>query len=364
MKKHFAGFFSFLFLLSFPFTQARACTTFCLVGKGEVLFGGNYDFDIGDGLIFTNKRGVAKTAQLGDSSKPAKWVSKYGSVTFNQFGRENPHGGMNEMGLVVQLMWLVETEYPKDDARPTLGTQEWIQYLLDTSATTAEAIRNAESVRIVSEVGVKLHYLVSDKMGSTASIEFLNGKLVVHSGTQLKVSTLTNNTYDESLNYAKTTPIEKVKTDGSFDRFTRAAERTRQFERQPKTQQEAIDYAFNILSDVEQKGYTSRIGKTQWSIVYDQKRGKIYFRTLQNPQIRSIDTRAFEYACGTPVKMFDVNTKESGDVTMKFTNYTRKANRDLIERSFNGTDFLKDVPPAARFYFASYPESFTCTAAK
>ena len=364
MKKHFAGFFSFLFLLSFPFTQARACTTFCLVGKGEVLFGGNYDFDIGDGLIFTNKRGVAKTAQLGDSSKPAKWVSKYGSVTFNQFGRENPHGGMNEMGLVVQLMWLVETEYPKDDARPTLGTQEWIQYLLDTSATTAEAIRNAESVRIVSEVGVKLHYLVSDKMGSTASIEFLNGKLVVHSGTQLKVSTLTNNTYDESLNYAKTTPIEKVKTDGSFDRFTRAAERTRQFERQPKTQQEAIDYAFNILSDVEQKGYTSRIGKTQWSIVYDQKRGKIYFRTLQNPQIRSIDTRAFEYACGTPVKMFDVNTKESGDVTAKFTNYTRKANRDLIERSFNGTDFLKDVPPAARFYFASYPESFTCTAAK
>ena len=36
------------------------------------------------------------------------------------------------------------------------------------------------------------------------------------------------------------------------------------------------------------------------------------------------------------------------------------ANRDLIERSFHGTDFLKDVPPAARFYFASYPESFTC----
>jgi len=362
VKKHFAGFFSVLFLLSFPFTQARACTTFCLVGKGEVLFGANYDWNIGDGLIFVNKHGVVKTAQVGDSSKPAKWVSKYGSLTFNQYGRENPTGGMNEMGLVVQLMWLDETEYPKDDVRPTLGTQEWIQYVLDTSATTDEAIKNAENVRIISEV--KLHYLVSDKTGSTASIEFLNGKLVAHSGTQLKVSTLTNNTYDQSLNYAKTTSSEKAKTDGSFDRFTRAAERTRQFERQPRTQQEAVDYAFNVLSDVEQKGYTSTTSKTQWSIVYDQKRGKIYFRTLQNPQIRSIDTRVFAYRCGTPVKMFDVNTKESGDVTAKFTNYTRKANRDLIERSFNGTGFLKDVPPAARFYFASYPESFTCTAAK
>lgn len=362
MKRHFAGLFSLLFLLSFSLIQARACTTFCLVGKGEVLFGGNYDWNIGDGLIFTNKRGVAKTAQVGDSPKPARWVSKYGSVTFNQYGRENPTGGMNEMGLVVQLMWLDDTEYPKDDARPTLGTQEWIQYLLDTSATVAQAIRNAEGVRIVSEV--KLHYLVSDKTGTTASIEFLNGKLVAHSGTQLKVSTLTNNTYDESLNYAKTTPIEKARTDGSFDRFARAAHRTKQFERQPKTQQEAVNYAFDILSDVKQKGYNSTTSKTQWSIVYDQKRSKIYFRTLQNPQIRSIDTKAFEYVCGTPVKMFDVNVKESGDVTAKFTNYTRKANRDLIERSFNGTDFLKDIPAAARFYLASYPESFACAVAK
>ena len=361
MKKKVVAILSFLFLLGCPFTQARACTTFCLVGRGEVLFGANYDFDIGDGLIFVNKRGVAKTAQLGDSSRPAKWVSRYGSISFNQFGRENPTGGMNEMGLVVQLMWLDQTEYPKD-GRPTVGTQEWIQYVLDISATTLEALRNAETVRIVSEV--KLHYLVSDKTGSTASIEFLNGKLVVHSGAQLKVSALTNNTYDESLNYAKTTPIGKATTDGSFDRFTRAAEKTRSFENQPGTQQEEIDYAFNILSDVRQKGYTSTTSKTQWSIVYDQKRGKIYFRTLANAQIRSIDARAFEYACGTPVKMFDVNATESGDVTAKFTNYTRKANRDLIERSFNGTDFLKDLPPAARFYLASYPESFPCAATR
>jgi len=81
------------------------------------------------------------------------------------------------MGLVVEQMWLADTEYPKDDSRPTLGTQEWIQYLLDNSATTAEALKNIAGVRIISE-DVKVHYLVSDKAGSTASVEFLKGKLM------------------------------------------------------------------------------------------------------------------------------------------------------------------------------------------
>src|SRR3954447_7687828 len=145
---------SLLFVLCFAVGQALACTTFCLRGSGEVLFGRNYDFTIGDALIFVNKRGFSKTATVGDSRNPAKWIAKYGSVTFNQFGRENPTGGMNEMGLVVEQMWLSDTEYPKVDARPAVGTQEWIQYLLDNSATTAEAIKNAEGVRIESEVKV------------------------------------------------------------------------------------------------------------------------------------------------------------------------------------------------------------------
>ena len=342
----------FLLVVCFPVNESLACTTFCLKHNGEVLFGRNYDFEIGDALIFANKRGVAKTASIGDSPNSAKWVSRYGSITFNQFGRENPNGGMNEMGLVVEEMWLDETEYPKDDSRPTLGTQEWIQYLLDQSATTAEALRNAAAVRIIDFV--KVHYLVSDKAGNTASVEFLKGKMVVHTGDQLAVPTLTNNTYEESLSYAKHTDPEKAKSGTSLDLFTRAAHKTEEFEKQALSERQAVAYAFEVLSDVAQKNWT------QWSIVYDQKRGKVYFRTLQSPSIKSIDMKAFDYSCGTGVKMFDMNAKDLGDVTAKFTNYTRKANRDLIERSFSGTDFLKDVPAQLRNYVAAYPESFTC----
>src|SRR5206468_3031917 len=198
-------------LLCLFLNQTFACTTFCLVGKGEVLFGRNYDWTIGDALVLVNKRGVAKTATIIDSDNGAKWISKYGSVTFNQYGRENPTGGMNEAGLVVEVMWLAETEYPKEDARPTVGSQEWVQYQLDTSATVREAIRNARRVRIASVV--KIHYLISDRAGNAATFEFLNGRLVIHTGARLAVSTLTNDTYEKSLSYARRIDVTKATSD-------------------------------------------------------------------------------------------------------------------------------------------------------
>ncbi|MET0752935.1 MAG: linear amide C-N hydrolase, partial [Pyrinomonadaceae bacterium] len=202
---------------------------------------------------------------------------------------------------------------------------------------------------------------VNDKNGNSATIEFLDGKLVAHTGDNLPVSTLANDRYDKSLSYAKATQAlggsqEVPQTANSLDRFTRAAQRTKEFEKAGKTEQEALAYAFAILTNVAQKG------ATQWSIVYDQKRGKVYFRTMQSASIKSVDVKSFDYTCGSAVKMLDINSKETGDVTSKFIDYTRAANRDLIERSFGGTDFLKNTPAATKDYLAEYPESFACAA--
>jgi choloylglycine hydrolase len=255
-------------------------------------------------------------------------------------------------------MWLAETEYPKDDPRPAVGSQEWIQYQLDTAATVGEVINNAGKVRITSEV--KIHFLVSDRAGNAATVEFLGGKLVVHAGGQLAVPTLTNDTYDESLSYAKQVDARKAASDDSLDRFARAAQKTREFGKRPRDEREAAAYAFEILGDAAIKDPGST--RTQWSIVYDQGRGQIYFRTLLSPQIKMVDAKAFDYSCAAPVKIFDINAKEGGDVTAKFSVYTRKANRDLIERTFTATDFLKDVPAQVRDLAASYPEEFPCIA--
>jgi len=58
MKKASATFLLWGLLASLSFTPTFGCTTFCLKNKGEVLFGKNYDWNIGNGLsifIFTNR---------------------------------------------------------------------------------------------------------------------------------------------------------------------------------------------------------------------------------------------------------------------------------------------------------------------
>ena len=97
-------------------------------------------------MVLVNPRGVAKTSVLERS--PASWVARYGSVAFNQYGKDSPAGGVNEKGLVVEVMDLDETRYPPPDSRPAVGPLEWVQHLLDTSASVDEALRAAKRVRI------------------------------------------------------------------------------------------------------------------------------------------------------------------------------------------------------------------------
>src|SRR5687767_12015985 len=133
--------FAVVFIAGLITSEALACTTFCLKNRGEVLFGKNYDWMIGDGMLFVNKRGMSKIS--AEDVNPARWVSKYGSVTFNQYGWESPSGGMNEAGLVIELMWLDDTEYPTGAEVPAIDVLEWIQFNLDTAATTDEVVKNA-----------------------------------------------------------------------------------------------------------------------------------------------------------------------------------------------------------------------------
>lgn len=174
-------------------------------GSRPCHFAKNYDWNIGYGLILINKRGVAKKSASGQPENRASWMSRYDSLTFNQYGREFPSGGINEAGLAVELMWLDDAEYPADPRIPSFGTLEWIQYQLDQHATVKDVVASASRVCIASEV--KLHYLVADRSGNTASIEFLNGKLVSNSGKTMPFRVLTNDPYERSLQFLATRRI-------------------------------------------------------------------------------------------------------------------------------------------------------------
>src|SRR3954452_5045066 len=149
------------FLLCIIAKVSVACTTFVIDKDGHIVFGRNYDWISGAGIVHTNQRGLYKTSMKGNDGGTIGWVSKFGSITFNQYGKEFPTGGMNEKGLVVELMWLNEGSYLAKDKRPGLSVLQWIQYQLDNCASIEEVIATEKLERIVS-TGTPQHYLVAD----------------------------------------------------------------------------------------------------------------------------------------------------------------------------------------------------------
>lgn len=334
-----------LTLLALP---GAACTTFCLRDGGRIVFGKNYDWDAGDGLLVVNKRGVAKTADQKD--RPASWTSRYGSVTFNQYGRGFPSGGLNEAGLAIELMWLQGSRYPEPDARPALGVLEWIQFQLDNHSTVAQVLASDAKVRIAGTVPI--HYLVADRTGQVATIELLDGRMVAHSGNRLPYAALANSTYEESVRAARAAEAKSKQTfdRSSLGRFAQAASRAKSF----RAGGDAVSYAFDTLAAVAQPGYT------QWSIVYELDRLRVHFRTQSRPAVRTVSLDGLDLRCTTPVAVLDLDAGVSGDVTGKLVPYTRKANRDVLAAAVRKTGFLADTPAAEIDRIAGLPEATVC----
>jgi len=337
----------------------QPCTTFCFGHNGQQVFGKNYDWILERGLVLTNKRRVLKTAMPGTGKDPgqyARWTSKYGSLTFNQYGREFPMGGMNEAGLVIHTMMLTDTKYPEPDSRPVIKELQWIQYQLDNFSKVEDVISSDSQLRILPYEEPGLHYLVMDRTGNCASIEFLNGRLVYHTQETMPIKALTNSTYAESIEFLKKhegfgeeLPISDGES--SFNRFVCAAKMLKSYD--PRTQKSIVDYAFSILANVAD-------ATTKWSIVYDPQNLKVYFRTSSNQKIRYIDLHSFDFSCAVPIKVLDMIANLSGNITNNFVEYTRQINRNLIRDAFRGTYFLRNVPDDVIDQRAIYPERTSC----
>ncbi|MBN1950235.1 MAG: linear amide C-N hydrolase [Bacteroidales bacterium] len=333
---------------------ARACTTFCLSDSTHLVFGRNYDFPTGYGLVVINKRNVKKTtAMLRPPEKTMEWTSKYGSITFNQIGQEFPHGGINEKGLVIEMMWLEGTRYPEADERYGLTELQWIQYQLDNAASVEEVLASREWLRISNQSTAPLHFLVCDANGNTASIEYIEGKMVFHRGEDLPLRVLSNDMYGESLKYTESRSESGGKkntpwTSSSPDRFARAAYMIKNYE-----DEDIIDYSFDILKAVSQGSYT------HWSIVYDISNLSINYRTLPNQEIRSLSLEDFDFSCGSPALYVDIN-ENIPDIERAFRPCNYQTNRDLLENVCNNVKFLSQMPPEARDMTANYPETTSC----
>jgi len=346
----------FLVLIVFGFKSVLfACTTFSFTAKdGTVVFGRNFDFPVGIGHIEINKRNLRKKSFVQPPEKTFEWVSKYGSITFNQAGKEFPYGGINEAGLVIELMWHREAVYPEKDNRYGLSELQWIQYQLDNSETVKEVIRSDAFVRISAASVSPLHFLVADADGDVATFEFLNGKMVVHTGNDLPYPVLTNCSYESSLEYMESTGNKVNKqydewTQNSSGRFVKAAWLIEKY----KKPENPIDYSFDILDSVAQSK------STQWSIVYDITNRHIYFKTSTNPARQKIDMRDIDFTCGASNSYaFITDTIASVE---DFRKYSFEANFKLMYDVVTQVDFLRNsLTEEAVKVSAKYPETVVC----
>ena len=333
----------------------QACTTFLLEDKGRFYFGRNYDWLTGAGVVHSNQRGLSKSSLKIQNSAVISWVSKYGSITFNQYGKEFPTGGMNEKGLVVELMWLEGTKYAGHDNRPAIGVLQWIQYQLDNSENVEEVIASDTRLRIAQELATPLHYLVADKKGNAATIEFLNGKIVVHKGNQLLYPVLTNSTYEASLRYANrrlngnsTGPYSL----SSLDRFTNICSMISNFKK--KEVASAVDYSFEMLKSVAQHDYT------KWSIVYDISGQKIYFKTASNSATRFISFRDIDFSCTKSPLALDMNASIQGDLKNQFHRYSEDLNERVISEAVQATRVRIYIKKEAVEMTMKYPKTVYC----
>jgi len=345
---------SALFILLIGLPTINACTTFLINKNGRLAFGRNYDWVTASGMVCTNQRGLLKTSA---QSASLTWVSQYGSVSFNQYGKEFPTGGMNEKGLVVELMWLEGSEYPKPDERPAVGVLQWIQYQLDNCSTIDEVIATDKKLRI-SPANPPLHYLVADATGQATTIEFLKGQMVIHKGTNLPLPVLTNTDYATSYKLVKesneTGGNKSVSfNDNSVQRFATACSMVQQYQLNDN-KQSVIDFSFDVLKKVSQHEFT------RWSIVYDITNKAVYFKTNDFQQIKSVSYADIDFSCKAPSLTYNMNQAASGNVIKQFAPFTNEVNTRLINQSVEESRREVNISEADKKRTIDYAATVKC----
>jgi choloylglycine hydrolase len=329
------------------------CTAFMFRQPTGVVTGKNLDWPVGLGSVHLNSRGVSKTAWVGSADRPATWVSRFSSITLNQFGREFPLGGMNEVGLVVEELGFWPARYPPQDDRPAVNELEWIQYQLDRFASVAEVLAAEGEVRIAPFL-FGLHYLVTDASGDAAVIEYLNGASVVHTGEDLPVAALANDTYANLVRQLRDhMGFGGLREPGSGhespERFVRAATRIRQFESADLSA--PVDSAFVLLGDVAQED-------TQWSVVYDAGKGTVHYRTRMDHHVRSVRSSNDRADCRDGPAGFRIDGKNR-----RWETWSRSENQSLVHAVFAAMRGAgMEIPPTAlRERMATHFTTVTCT---
>jgi len=326
MQTFITAVITLLLIVTSLYAPVRACTAFSHKTPEGIIYGANLDqlSLITEGLVFVNRRGIAKEniRQSADGTT-LKWVSQYGSITFNIAGRGFVWSGMNEAGLVITALEWRDSEYPEPDQRAPFDIGFWAQYMLDNFASVDEVIKADAKVRLITDGGFPNHFLITDAKGRSAALDYVDGKLVAYTGNSSPVSAMSNMPYARALEaYQNDGPRWWWSNPGrSAERFATAANRMSSFASTKDLN--ATPYAFDSLVKVADQ-------YTKWSVVYNIDMRKIWFRTITSGEIKSLTMDSFDFSCSSPLLMIDVDTTSKGNVNNAFIPYNRQVNQRVF----------------------------------
>jgi penicillin V acylase-like amidase (Ntn superfamily) len=313
------------------------CTRILYVGDNHIVVTGrNMDWAVStetDLWAFPAK--MSRDGGLGNGS--FKWKSKYGSVIASAFNCSSTDG-INDRGLVANLLFLSESEYDlPDDTRPKMSIAAWTQYVLDSFATVEEAVEQMglNEFRIVApaipgrpDSKSTLHLSISDAYGDSAIFEYKKGELVIHHSTKYVV--MTNSPF-----FNKQLAINEYWEDGdgmialpgtnkAADRFARASFYLKKVPK-VKDPRKAVATTFSIirnasvplgLSDPDKPNLSSTI----WSTVADHKNHVYYFANALSPSVCWIKLNDLDLTEKSGVRkiVLESNLDLGGDLTDQF----------------------------------------------
>lgn len=327
MKLNNLKFVVLAFFLAINVFDAKPCTRVVYTGKdGLIVTGRTMDWKT---KMYSNiwvfPRGMERSGEAGENS--LKWTSKYGSVITSAFEIASTDG-MNEKGLVANLLWLPDSKYEeRDENKPGLTIAAWVQYMLDNFATVEEAVAatKGDTFQVVSDMMpdgsrlATLHLSISDAEGDNAIFEYTNGKLEIFHSKDYNVMT-NSPTYDQQIainNYWK--GIGGLTflpgTNRATDRFARASFYAQAL---PKSDDAKVVVAsvFSIVRNVSVPYGIStpdspEISTTQWRTVSDSKSLRYFFESSLTPNTFWVDLKDFKLSKGSPVMKLKLDNDES-----------------------------------------------------
>lgn len=310
------------------------CSAIVLKNGDQIYLAKNFDWTYQGGILIKNLRQTTKMAYYTHAGTQAQWTSKYGSITFNQNGKEMPYGGMNERGLAIEMLWLESTQYNINDDKPYVNELEWIQYQLDNYESVQEVVEHLNDLTVFPVKG-RVHYILTDPTGASVVIEYLNGKPIFHRKEANICQTITNNSVQHSESYKD--QIKGIPKNNAFSTY-----RYYQLEQGVAATDKSVEWSESIAFDFLKKVTIPKGDlKTVWSIVYNIHEKSISFFTDSDKEIKTIDLSELDFA--TELSYFDLNQNELSNLTKELKSHTEQVNYSYVLPSLIHLGFDEQV---------------------